>query len=53
MKVGGNSSAKDFFNRNGGGSLLSNSDSKAKYVGPVAELYKEELATRVKEDASK
>jgi ADP-ribosylation factor GTPase-activating protein 2/3 len=52
MKVGGNASATDFFNRHGGASLLGNSDTKAKYASPVAELYKEELARRVKEDAA-
>jgi hypothetical protein len=52
MKVGGNASATDFFNRHGGASLLTNSDIKAKYISQVAELYKEELAKRVKGDAS-
>lgn len=53
MKVGGNASATDFFNRHGGGSLLINSDTKAKYTSRFAELYKEELAKRVKEDTAK
>ncbi|KAI0051491.1 ArfGap-domain-containing protein [Auriscalpium vulgare] len=51
MKVGGNGSATEFFTRHGGSSLLSDSDVKKKYTGRVAELYKEELAKRVKEDA--
>jgi ADP-ribosylation factor GTPase-activating protein 2/3 len=51
MKVGGNASATEFFSKHGGSSLLSDSDTKKKYSGRVAELYKEELARRVKEDA--
>ena len=51
MKVGGNASATDFFSKHGGSSLLSDSDTKKKYSGKVAELYREELARRVKEDA--
>ena len=53
MKVGGNASATEFFTRHGGGALLTDSDTKRKYTSRVAELYKEELAKRVKEDASK
>lgn len=53
MKVGGNQSAKDFFNKNGGSALLNDSDTKKKYSSRVADLYKEELAKRVKEDVSK
>ncbi|THG97028.1 hypothetical protein EW026_g4907 [Hermanssonia centrifuga] len=53
MKVGGNASANDFFNKHGGATLLSDSDTKKKYSTRVAELYKEELARRVKEDAIK
>ena len=53
MKVGGNASATEFFNRHGGSSLLSDSDTKKKYSNRVAELYKEELARRVKEDVKK
>ena len=52
MKVGGNGSATDFFTRHGGSSLLSDSDVKKKYTSRVAELYKEELARRVKEDVA-
>ncbi|KAI9450797.1 hypothetical protein BJY52DRAFT_1206091 [Lactarius psammicola] len=50
MKVGGNGSATDFFTRHGGSSLLNDSDIKKKYSSRVAELYKEELTRRVKED---
>jgi len=50
MKVGGNTSAIDFFTRHGGASLLNDSDVKKKYTSRTAELYKEELARRVKED---
>jgi ADP-ribosylation factor GTPase-activating protein 2/3 len=53
MKVGGNASATDFFNKHGGSSLLSDSDTKKKYSSRVGELYKEELAKRVKEDSLK
>ncbi|KAJ8521726.1 hypothetical protein ONZ45_g1628 [Pleurotus djamor] len=53
MKVGGNTSATEFFTKHGGASLLTDSDTKKKYSSRVAELYKEELARRVKEDVSK
>ncbi|GJE92527.1 ArfGap-domain-containing protein [Phanerochaete sordida] len=53
MKVGGNASATDFFTKHGGSVLLSDSDTKKKYSSRVAELYKEELAKRVKEDIAK
>ncbi|KAI0687006.1 hypothetical protein C8Q76DRAFT_803708 [Earliella scabrosa] len=53
MKVGGNASATDFFTKHGGSALLSDSDTKKKYSSRVAELYKEELARRVKEDAAR
>ncbi|KAF5375282.1 hypothetical protein D9758_000498 [Tetrapyrgos nigripes] len=53
MKVGGNQSAMDFFTKHGGASLLNDADTKKKYSSRVAELYKEELAKRVKEDAAK
>jgi ADP-ribosylation factor GTPase-activating protein 2/3 len=52
MKVGGNGSAADFFTRHGGASLLNDSDIKRKYTSRVAELYREELARRVKEDVA-
>ncbi len=50
MKVGGNTSAAEFFTKHGGSSLLNDSDTKKKYSSRVAELYKEELAKRVKDD---
>ncbi|KIJ61096.1 hypothetical protein HYDPIDRAFT_97253 [Hydnomerulius pinastri MD-312] len=53
MKVGGNTSATEFFTRHGGSSLLNDADTKKKYSSRAAELYKEELAKRVKEDAVK
>ena len=53
MKTGGNASATDFFTKHGGSMLLSDSDTKKKYSSRVAELYKEELARRVKEDSAK
>ena len=53
MKVGGNGSATDFFTKHGGSSLLADSDTKRKYSGRVADLYKEELARRVKEDIAR
>ncbi|KAL7279589.1 hypothetical protein ACG7TL_005994 [Trametes sanguinea] len=53
MKVGGNASATEFFTKHGGAALLSDSDTKKKYSSRVAELYKEELARRVREDAAK
>jgi ADP-ribosylation factor GTPase-activating protein 2/3 len=53
MKVGGNASALDFFTKHGGSVLLADSDSRKKYTSRVAELYKEELARRVKEDATR
>ncbi|KAM5538952.1 hypothetical protein V8D89_007373 [Ganoderma adspersum] len=53
MKVGGNTSATEFFNKHGGSALLNDSDSKKKYSSRVAELYKEELARRVKEDVAR
>ena len=53
MKVGGNASATEFFTKHGGAALLNDSDSKKKYSSRVAELYKEELARRVREDAAK
>ncbi|GLB45315.1 putative arfGap-domain-containing protein [Lyophyllum shimeji] len=53
MKVGGNASATEFFTKHGGASLLSDSDTKKKYTGRVAELYKEELARRVRDDVAR
>ncbi|KAF9490571.1 ArfGap-domain-containing protein [Pleurotus eryngii] len=53
MKVGGNTSATEFFTKHGGSSLLTESDTKKKYSSRIAELYKEELSRRVKVDAAK
>jgi ADP-ribosylation factor GTPase-activating protein 2/3 len=53
MKVGGNGSASEFFMKHGGSALLNDSDTKKKYSGRVADLYKEELARRVKEDVTR
>ena len=53
MKAGGNASAIDFFSKHGGNSLLNDSDVKKKYASRVAELYKDELARRVKEDVAR
>ena len=53
MKVAGNASAVEFFSKHGGSSLLSDSDSKKKYSCRVAQLYKEELARRVKDDIAR
>lgn len=50
MKVGGNVSARDFFTKHGGTAMLNDSDTKKKYSSRVAELYRDELATRVKAD---
>ncbi|KAG8949181.1 ADP-ribosylation factor GTPase activating protein, ER-Golgi transport [Tulasnella sp. 424] len=51
MKVGGNQSATDYFTRAGGGSLLSDTDTRKKYSSRFADGYKEELAKRVQQDA--
>jgi ADP-ribosylation factor GTPase-activating protein 2/3 len=53
MKVGGNTSATEFFTRHGASALLTDADTKKKYSCRAADLYKEELARRVKEDAAK
>jgi len=53
MKVGGNASASDFFRKHGGSTLLGDSDTRKKYTSRVAELYKEELAKRVKDDIAR
>lgn len=50
MKVGGNESATAFFTRNGGSTLLNDSDITKKYSTPAADRYKAELEKRVKED---
>lgn len=53
MKVGGNAFATEFFTKHGGASLLNDADTKKKYSSRVAELYKEELAKRVKDDVAR
>lgn len=53
MKVGGNASASDFFTKHGVSSLLNDVDTKKKYSSRVGELYKEELARRVKDDVAR
>jgi len=53
MKVGGNTSASDFFTKHGGSAMLADSDTRKKYSSRAAELYKEELAKRAKEDATR
>lgn len=51
MKLGGNASARDFFNKTGGASALNSRDAKQKYTHPAAVRYKEELTRRVQADA--
>lgn len=51
MKVGGNRSATEFYTRHGSSALLSDTDTKKKYTGRIADLYKEELSRRVQQDA--
>jgi len=53
MKVGGNNSATEFYSKHGGSSLLTDSDKKKKYTSKAAELYKEELGRRVREDVAR
>ena len=53
MKVGGNASANEFFTKHGVSSLLSDVDTKKKYSSRVGELYKEELARRVRDDVTR
>lgn len=50
MKVGGNASAADFFNRHGGSNLLNGVDGKTKYTSEIAKRYLVELDKRKKED---
>ena len=50
MKVGGNESAKTFFQRNGGSAALNSKDPKTKYTSAAAVKYKEELQKRVEAD---
>ncbi|KAK9450685.1 uncharacterized protein V1518DRAFT_425459 [Limtongia smithiae] len=51
MKVGGNTKAREFFTRNGGGAVLASKDAKARYTSRAAEMYKTELKRRAAEDA--
>ena len=53
MKVGGNASASEYFNKHGGSSLLASSDAKARYSSSVADRYKAELEKRKREDEFK
>lgn len=52
LKVGGNQSLTDFFNKHGGSNLLppGNNDARSRYTSRAASLYKEELARRIAED---
>ena len=50
MKVGGNRNATEFYTRHGAAALLSDSDTKKKYTGRVADLYRAELSRRVEQD---
>ncbi|KAI5366706.1 putative Arf GTPase activating protein [Septoria linicola] len=50
MKVGGNESAKTYFQRNGGSAALNSKDPKTKYTSNAAVKYKEELQRRVEAD---
>jgi len=50
MKVGGNTSFTDFLSKNAKGSLNSSSTAKDKYTSKAADLYKDELKRRAKED---
>lgn len=51
MKVGGNTSAREFFSKNGGASALNSKDAKTTYTSRAAVLYKDELKRRAAEDA--
>ncbi|EJD34703.1 Arf GTPase activating protein [Auricularia subglabra TFB-10046 SS5] len=53
MKVGGNASATEFFAKHGGASFLDSVDGKKKYTSAVADLYKQEIQKRVKDDATR
>lgn len=53
MKVGGNASMTEFFTKQGGTSLLNDSDTKKKYSSRQGQLYREELERRVQEDADR
>lgn len=51
MKVGGNASATDYFNKNGGAAALNSKDAKVKYTSSAAIAYKDELKRRAANDA--
>lgn len=51
MKVGGNESATEFFQKNGGTAALNSKDPKTKYQSNAATKYKEELKKRAARDA--
>ncbi|WWC67157.1 uncharacterized protein I206_101064 [Kwoniella pini CBS 10737] len=55
LKVGGNQAIREFFTKHGGSNLLppANSDARGRYTSRQAGLYKEELARRIAEDATR
>nr|XP_019048357.1 ADP-ribosylation factor GTPase-activating protein 2/3 [Kwoniella bestiolae CBS 10118]OCF27287.1 ADP-ribosylation factor GTPase-activating protein 2/3 [Kwoniella bestiolae CBS 10118] len=55
LKVGGNGPIREFFTKHGGANLLppANSDARGRYTSRQAGLYKEELARRIAEDATR
>lgn len=50
MKVGGNRSATEFYTRHGFAAVLLDTDMKKKYTSRIADLYKQELLGRVRQD---
>ena len=52
MKVGGNDSARKFFQSNGGTAALNSDDPKTRYQNNVADKYKTELKRRAAKDAA-
>lgn len=53
MKVGGNASASEYFNKHAGASFLNSADAKSRYASPVADRYKAELEKRKRDDEFK
>lgn len=51
MKVGGNLSATEFFNKNGAAAALNSKDARVKYTSRAAISYKDELKRRADKDA--
>lgn len=51
MKVGGNESATQYYQKKGASAALRSNDSKTKYDNKVATDYKKELTTRAAKDA--